>query len=81
MAEYSAIEQALCTWWLSNKPLYWKTEYLQADFENLDIGKFFKSTLERHPQMYPSYHDTQLDLPETDQAALSSDSHTPVTLL
>ena len=31
--------------------------------------------LERHPQMYPSYHDIQLDLPETDQAAPSSDSH------
>ena len=27
----------------------------------------------RHPQMYPSYHDIQLDLPETDQAAQSSD--------
>ena len=24
MAEYSAIEQAVCIWWLSNiKPLYW----------------------------------------------------------
>ena len=30
--------------------------------------------LERHPQIYP-YHDIQLDLPETDQAAPSSDSH------
>ena len=78
MAEYSAIEQAVCIWWLSNnKPLYWKIKHLQAGFENLYIGKFFKSMLERHPQMYPSYHDIQLDLPETDQAAPSSDSHTP----
>ena len=76
MAEYSAIEQAVCIWWLSNnKPLYWKIEHLQACFENLNIGKFFKSMLERHPQMYPSYHDIQLDLPETDQAAPLSDSH------
>ena len=27
--------------------------------------------------MYPSYHDIQLDLPETDQPAPSSDSHAP----
>ena len=33
--------------------------------------------LERHPQMHPSYHDIQMDLPETDQAAPSSDSHAP----
>ena len=33
--------------------------------------------LERHLCMYPSYHDIQLDLPETDQAAPSSDSHAP----
>ena len=33
--------------------------------------------LERHPHLYPSYHDIQLDLPETDQAAPSSDSHAP----
>ena len=33
--------------------------------------------LERHPQMYPSYHDIQLDLPETDQAVPYSDSHAP----
>ena len=78
MAEYSAIEQAVCIWWLSNnKPLYWKIEHLQAGFENLNTGKFFKSMLERYPQMYPSYHDIQLDLPETDQAAPSSDSHAP----
>ena len=33
--------------------------------------------LERHPQIYPSFHDIQLDLPETDQAAPSSNSHAP----
>ena len=49
-------------------------EHLQAGFENLNVGKFFKFMLERHPQMYPSYHDIQLDLSETDQAAPSSDS-------
>ena len=82
MAEYSAIEQAVCIWWLSNnKPLYWKIEHLQACFENLNIGKFFKSMLERHPQMYPFFHDIQLDLPETDQAAPSSNSPAPVTSL
>ena len=62
------------------KKLYWKIEHLQAGFENLNIGKFFKSMLERHPQMYPSFHDIQLDLPETDQAALSSDSHAPCNI-
>ena len=30
--------------------------------------------------MYPSYHDIQLDLPETDQAAPSSDSHAPCNI-
>ena len=79
--EYSAIQQAVCIWWLSNnKPLYWKIEHLQAGFENLNIGTFFKSMLERHPQMYLSYHDIQLDLPETDQAAPSSDSHAPCNI-
>ena len=82
MDEYSAIEQAVCIWWLSNiKLLYWKIEHLEAGFEKLNIGRFFKSMLERHPQLYPSYHDIQLDLPETDQAAQSSDTHAPVTLL
>ena len=76
MAECSAIEQTVSIWWLSNnKLLYWKVEHLQNGFEKLNIGRFFKSMLERHPQMYPSYHDIQLDLPETDQAAPSSDSH------
>ena len=54
IAEYSAIQQTVSTWWLSNnKPLYWKIEQLQAGFENLNIGKFFKAMLERHPQMNP----------------------------
>ena len=53
VAEYSAIEQALCMWWLSNnKPLYRKVEHLQNGFEKLNIGKFFRSMLDRHPQMY-----------------------------
>ena len=59
MAEYSAIDQAISIWWLSNnKPLYWKIEQLQVCFEKLNIGKFFKSMLKRHPQMNPSFHDT-----------------------
>ena len=78
VAEYSAIEQAICIWWLSNnKPLYWKIEHLQNGFEKLNIGKFFKSMLERHPQIYPSFHDIQLDLPENTQAAPSSNSPAP----
>ena len=78
MAEYSAIEQAVCIWWLhNNKALYWKIEHLQAGFEKLNIAKFFKSMLERHPQMYPSFHDIHLDLPENDQAAPSSDLPVP----
>ena len=78
MAEYSAIEQAVNIWWLSNnKPLYWKVEHLQAGFERLIIGKFFKSMLERHPQMYPSFHHIQLDLPGNNQADPLSDSPAP----
>ena len=81
MAEYSAIEQAVSIWRLSNdKPLYWKVEHLQAGFERLNTGKFFKSMLERHPQMYPSFHDIQLDLPENNQAAPSSDSPAPCNI-
>ena len=50
MAEYSATEQAVSIWWLSNKkPLNWKVEHLQAGFERLNIRKLFKSMLERHP--------------------------------
>ena len=65
MAEYSAIEQAVSIWWLSNnKPLYWKIDQLQAGFEKLNIGKFFKSMLERHLEMNYFFHDIQLDLPE-----------------
>ena len=78
MAEYSVIEQAVCIWWLSNnKPLYWKVEHLQNGFERLNIGKFFKSMLERHPQMYPSFHDIQLVLPGNNQATPSSNSPAP----
>ena len=33
--------------------------------------------LERHPQMNPSFHDIQLDLPEHDQEAPSSGPPTP----
>ena len=82
MAAYSAIEQAVSIWWLSNnKPLYWKIEQVQAGFEGLNIGKFFKFMLERHPQMSPSFHDIQLDLPEDNQAAPSSCPPPPITLL
>ena len=70
VAEYSTIEQTISTWWISNKtkPLYWKIDQLQAGFEELNIGRFFRNMLERHPQMDPSYHEIQLDLP--------GDSHT-----
>ena len=82
VARYSPIEQAVSIWWLSNnKPLYWKIEHLQASFESLNIGDFFKGILERHPQMNPSFHDIQLDLPEKDQAAPSFGPPTPRTLL
>ena len=78
VAEYSAIEQAVSIWWLSNnKPLYWKIEQLQAGFERLNIGKFSKSMLERHPQMNPSFHEIQLDPSEDGQAAPSSSPLTP----
>ena len=64
VAEYSAIEQTISTWWISNKtkPLYWKIDQLQAGFEELNTGRFFRNMLERHPQMDPSYHEIQLDL-------------------
>ena len=75
IAEYSAIQQAVSIWWLSNnKPLYWKIKQLQVGFENLNIVKFFKAMLERHRQINPSFHDIQLDLPEDGQAP-------PITLL
>ena len=81
IAEYSAIEQAVSIWWLSNnKPLYWKIEQLQVGFENLKIGKFFKAMLERHPQMNPSFHDIQFGLPENGQAAPSSGPPTPCNI-
>ena len=33
--------------------------------------------LERHPQMYPFFHDIQLDLPRNNQATPSSNSPAP----
>ena len=69
VAECAAIEQTISTWWISNeaKPLYWKIEQLQTGFEELNIGQFFRNILERHPQMDPTYHEIQLDLPGGDQ--------------
>ena len=82
VAEYSVIEQTVSIWWLSNnKSLYWKIKQLQAGFEKLNIGKFFKSMLERHPQMNPSFHDIQLDLPEDSQAEDHLAHPFPITLL
>ena len=71
VAEYSAIEQTISTWWISNKtkPLYWKIDQLQADFEELNIGRFFRNMLGRHPQMDPSYNEIQLDLPGDNQTS------------
>ena len=71
VAEYSAIEQTISTWWISNKtkPLYWKIDQLQAGFEELNIGRFFRNMLERHPKMDPSYHEIQLDLPGDNQTS------------
>ena len=47
VAEYSAIEQAISTWWISNKakPLYWKVDQLQDGFEELNIGRFLRNML------------------------------------
>ena len=75
VAEYSAIEQAIGTWWISNKtkPLYWIVDQLQAGFEELRIGRFFRDMLQRHPQMDPSYHEIQLDLPGDGQACSRDD--------
>ena len=79
VAEYSAIEQAIGTWWVSNKtkPLYWIVDQLQAGFEELRIGRFFRELLQRHPQMDPSYHEIQLDLPGDSQAGPGSDLPPP----
>ena len=79
VAEYSAIEQAISTWWISNKtkPLYWKIDQLQAGFEELNIGRFFRNMLERHPQMNPSYHEIQLDLPGTNQTGSTANFNPP----
>ena len=79
VAEYSAIEQAIGTWWISNKtkPLYWIVDQLQAGFEELRIGRFFRDMLQRHPQMDPSYHEIQLDLPGDGQACSRDDLPSP----
>ena len=79
VAEYSAIEQTISTWWISNKakPLYWKIDQLQAGFEELNIGRFFRDMLERHPQMDPSYHEIQLDLPGDNQTGSRADLPPP----
>ena len=79
VAEYTAIEQAIGTWWVSNKtkPLYWIVEQIQAGFEELRIGQFFREILQRHPQMDPSYHEIQLDLPGDSQASPGSDLPPP----
>ena len=79
VAEYSAIEQTISTWWISNKtePLYWKIDQLQAGFEELNIGRFFRDMLGRHPQMDPSYHEIQLDLPCDNQTCSRADLPPP----
>ena len=75
----SAIEQAIGTWWISNKtkPLYWIVEQLQTGFEELRIGRFFRDMLQRHPQMDPSYHEIKLDLPGASPAGPGSDLPPP----
>ena len=82
VAEYSAIEQAISTWWISNKakPLYWKIDQLQAGFEELNIGRFFRNMLERHPQMDPSHHEIQLDLPGTNQTGSTTNFNPPYNI-
>ena len=82
VAEYSAIEQAIGTWWISNKtkPLYWIVDQLQAGFEELRIGRFFRDMLQRHPQMDPSYHEIQLDLPGDSQAGPGADLLPPCNI-
>ena len=79
MAEYSAIEQAICIWWISSnaKPLYWKVDQLQAGFEELNISRFFRGLLQKFPQMDPTYHEIQLDLPCDDQAGSTIGYHPP----
>ena len=79
VAEYSAIEQTISTWWISNKtkPLYWKIDQLQAGFEELNIGRFFRNMLERHPQMDLSYHEIQLDWPGDSQTCSRADLPPP----
>ena len=82
VAEYSAIEQTISTWWISNKtkPLYWKIDQLQVRFEELNIGRFFRNMLERHPQMDPSYHEIQLNLPDDSQTCSRADLPPPCNI-
>ena len=79
MAEYSAIEQTICIWWISidAKPLYWKVDQLQAGFEELNLGRFFRGLLQKFPQMDPTYHEIQLDLPGDNQTSSAIGSHPP----
>ena len=79
VAEYSAIDQTISTWWISNKakPLYWKIDQLQAGFAELNIGRFFRDMLQRHPQMDPSYHEIELDLPGDNQTCSRADLPPP----
>ena len=79
VTEYLAIEQTISTWWIGNKtkPLYWKIDQLQAGFEELNIGRFFRDMLDRHPQMDPSYHEIQLDLPGDSQTCSRADLPPP----
>ena len=76
------IEQAISTWWISNKakPLYWKIDQLQAGFEELNIGRLFRNMLERHPQMDPSHHEIQLDLPGTNQTGSTTNFNPPYNI-
>ena len=55
VAEHSAIEQAIGTWWVSNKtkPLYWIVHQLQAGFEELKIDRFFRDMIQRPPPNGP----------------------------
>ena len=50
-----------------------KLTQLQAGFEELNLGRFFRNMLERHPQIDPSYHEIQLDLPGDSQTCSRAD--------
>ena len=55
VTEYSAIEQAISTWWISNKakPLYWKIDQLQAGFEELNMVDSSEICLKDTPKWIP----------------------------